>query len=337
MRLSANSHDTGYFLVEQVIDEVEEVCGKEVDRHKLEARISAVMSLYDIQPKKPAAGHPDVIQHVEQYLSSIKLSGFSSYTIDNYERHLRHFTENVVRPVKEIATQDIRSYLADFNHLKPRSMATKMWSLKAFFTWLVEEDILEVNPMRKIKPPKLEKPLPKALSIEELELLREFCQTPRERAFIEVFYSTGGRLEEVQQANKKDVNWQESSLRVLGKGNKERDVFLSVRAKYHLQRYLDTRGDDCEALFVTVRKPYRRLCKRVYQKDIKRIAERAGIEKDVHPHVLRHTFATLTLNNGAEMSVIQELLGHASPTSTQRYAQVTDQRRKETHKKHLIQ
>lgn len=336
MRYSANSHDTGYFLINQLVDELADVCGEE-NKSKVEARLSAVLSLYDIQPRKPAAGHPDLIDHVEQYLAAVKLEGFSGYTTEGYERHLRLFTENIVKPVEEITTQDIRAYLAGFDQLKPSSRATKIWIVKAFFTWLVEEEVLEANPMRKIKPPKLEKSLPKALSIEELELLREFCRTKRDRAMIEVFYSSGARLDEVQQTNKSDVNWQENTLRVTGKGSKQRDVFLSVRARYHLQRYLSTRDDDCEALFVTERKPYRRLGRRAFQKTFKQIAERAGLEKSFHPHVMRHTFATLTLNNGAEMSVIQEMLGHASPTSTQIYAQVTDQRRKETHKKHLIQ
>lgn len=331
-----SDQDTGRFLISRIISEIQDVCGN-VDEVKLEARLSAVLALYEVHPKKPAAGHPDTLEKVNQFIATKKLEGFSKYSINSYQIHLKHFTESVAKPIKEITANDIREYLNGFEHLKPSSLATKIWTLKSFFTWLVEEEILEINPMRKIKPPKLEKNLPKALTIEELEMLREHCQTLRERAFIEVFYSTGGRLEEIQKANKKDINWQNNSLRVTGKGNKQRDVFLSVRAAYHLRKYLNSRDDDCEALFVTERRPYRRLSKRVYQKDIKRIAERAGIEKNVHPHVLRHTFATLTLNNGAELSVVQQLLGHESPVTTQIYARVTDERKKETHKRYLIQ
>ncbi len=153
----------------------------------------------------------------------------------------------------------------------------------------------------------------------------------------EVFYATGGRLSEVQGLDKKDVDWQDSSARVVGKGDKERDVYLSIRAEYHLKKYLESRSDDCPALFITERRPYRRLSKRGIQREIKSIAIRAGIGDKVHPHVLRHTFATLTLNNGAELAVLQQLLGHNSPVTTQVYAQVTDERKKQAHKKYLIQ
>jgi integrase/recombinase XerD len=152
-----------------------------------------------------------------------------------------------------------------------------------------------------------------------------------------VFYTTGGRLAEVHGLDKKDVDWQDGSARVVGKGDKERDVYLSIRAEYHLKKYLESRSDDCPVLFITERRPYRRLSKRGIQREIKSIAIRAGIGDKVHPHVLRHTFATLTLNNGAELAVLQQLLGHNSPVTTQVYAQVTDERKKQAHKKYLIQ
>lgn len=175
------------------------------------------------------------------------------------------------------------------------------------------------------------------MTIEELEMLREHCKTPRERAMLEVFYATGGRLSELQSLDKQDIDWQNGSTRVVGKGDKERDAYLSIRAVYHLKRYLAERQDDCPALFVTERKPYRRLSNRGIQKIFKAIGTRAGLGDKVHPHVLRHTFATLTLNNGAEMAVIQQLLGHASPVATQVYAHVTDTKKRETHRKYLIQ
>ncbi len=336
MKHTENSQDTGYFLVSQLIDEVEELFGP-VDRNKLEARLSAILSLYDIAPKKPEAGHPDIIEKMKSFLSAKKIEGFSRNTLSGYGIELRIFAESMPKPVDEIETNDIRMFLSKFNHLKPSSLAKKLFVLKSFFGWLTEEEIIQRDPTRKIKPPKTEKRMPKSLTIGELEMLREHCKTPRERAFIEVFYATGGRLTEVYQLNKEDVDWQNLSIRVLGKGSKEREVYLSTRAAYHLQKYLNSRSDNCTALFVTERKPYRRLSRRGIQREIKAIAARAGIEKNVHPHVLRHTFATLTLNNGAELAVLQQLLGHESPVTTQVYAQVTDERKRTTHKKYLIQ
>ena len=334
--LHASGHDTGRFLITQLIDELLDICGEE-NRIKLEARLSAVLSLYEIRPRQPAAGHPDVIEKSKQFLAAKKLEGCSPITIETYRLNLNIFAENVVAPVGEITTADIRLYLADYEHLKPASISTKLSILKSFFGWLTGEEIITRDPTRKIKPPKKEQRLPKALSIAELEMLREHCETLRERAFLEIFYATGGRLAEVHGLDKKDVDWQDGSARVVGKGDKEREVYLSIRADYHLKKYLKSREDDCPALFVTERRPCRRLSMRGIQREIKAIAARAGMGDKVHPHVLRHTFATLTLNNGAELAVLQQLLGHESPVTTQIYAQVTDERKKQAHKKYLIQ
>jgi len=123
----------------------------------------------------------------------------------------------------------------------------------------------------------------------------------------------------------------------VGKGSKEREVYFSWKAIYHLKKYLNSRGDVVPALFVTERKPCRRLSKRGFQREIKIIAERSGLKKNVHPHVYRHTFATLTLNNGADLAAVQNLLGHSNPGTTQIYAQLTNGRKKEQYQKYLVQ
>ena len=104
--------------------------------------------------------------------------------------------------------------------------------LKSFFGWLADEEIISRDPAWRIKPPRKEQRLPKALTIEELEMIREACITPRERALVEVFYATGGRLSEIQALNKADIDYQTMSARVIGKGNKEREVYLSYKALY---------------------------------------------------------------------------------------------------------
>ncbi len=118
----------------------------------------------------------------------------------------------------------------------------------------------------------------------------------------------------------------------------KREVYFSFKAFYHLRKYLKSRKDNDPALFVTERRPYRKVSNRAIQRrEIKNIANRAGIKKSVHPHTLRHTFATLTLNNGADISTIQSILGHASPATTQVYAQLTEHRKREQYRKHLVQ
>lgn len=117
----------------------------------------------------------------------------------------------------------------------------------------------------------------------------------------------------------------------------ERDLYFSYKAIYHLKKYLKSRSDDCEALIVRERKPHTRLSKRSIQCEIKKIAKAAGLEDKVTVHVLRHTFATLTLNNGAELVAVQELLGHVSPDTTLRYARISSERKRENHKRYLVQ
>lgn len=238
---------------------------------------------------------------------------------------------------RDITAADLRLFLADFDHLKLSSIAKKISVLKSFFGWLTGEELIIKDPTTKIKQPKKEKGLPKALTIEELEMLREACTTTRQRAFVEIMYATGCRLSEIHQLNKNDVNYQAMSCEVFGKGSKERVAYFSFKSLYHLKKYLNSRDDDCEALMVTERKPHRRLSKRAIQREIEKIARQANLDKRVSPHTLRHTFATLTLNNGAELKAVQDLLGHNSPATTQIYAQLTEEKKREQHRKFLVQ
>lgn len=331
-----NTTQAGEQLLRQLTSAVSDLCF-DVELPKLHSTIAGILSLYDIRPARLPGAHPDIRDKVDMFLSAKRLEGLSDLTIEGYALDLRIFARHISKPVEEIATGDIRAYLATFEHLKMSSIAKKLSVLKSFFGWLSDEEIIPRDPARRIKPPKKEQRLPKALTIEELEMLREACKTHRERALIEVLYATGGRLSEIQSLDKADINYQTMSARVIGKGNKEREVYLSYKALYHLKKYIMSRLDDELALFVTERRPFRRVSNRAIQRAIKVIADRSGVTKKVHPHTMRHTFATLTLNNGADISSVQALLGHSSPATTQVYAQVTAEKKREAYKKHLVQ
>lgn len=300
-------------------------------------KLSFVLSKYHIQKINNDEVHPDLHEKIELFLSSKKLEGLSPITLESYRLDLKIFAEKVRKRTNEITSSDIRVYLAQFNNLKMSSVSKKLSVLKSFFGWLTSEEIIQRDPTAKLKPPKQEKRLPKSLTIEELELLRESCKTIRQRALLEVLYATGCRLSEVYKLNKSDIDFQNLSCRVIGKGNKEREVYFSFKAMYHLRKYLMTRVDNEPALFITERKPYKRLSKRGIQREIAKIAMNAGLEKRVSPHTLRHTFATLTLNNGAELAAVQALLGHEDPATTQIYAKLTDEKKREQHRKYLVQ
>lgn len=325
----------GEHMISEIVGYISEfVVPIHVDKTKNE--LSVIISKYHIAKVENYEVHPDLIEKIEFYLSSKRLEGLSSLTLDGYKLELRLFADQVKKRVADITAADIRVYLGNQTHVKMSTVGRKLSVLKSFFSWLAGEEIVQRDPTAKLKTPKTEKRLPKALTIEELEMLREGCKSLRQRAFIEVLYATGCRLSEVHQLNRKDINIQTMSTNVIGKGNKEREVYLSFKAIYHLNKYLKSRTDGNEALMVSERTPYNRLSKRGIQREIKQIAKNAGLESKVSPHVLRHTFATLTLNNGAELVAVQELLGHSSPDTTLRYAKITEERKREQHKKYLV-
>lgn len=191
--------------------------------------------------------------------------------------------------------------------------------------------------MNKIKNPKPEQRIPKGLNVEELEIMRESCTTLRERAIVEVLYATGCRLDELIHINKNHIDWQQQSLRVVGKGDKERTVYLSFKAIYHLKKYLKSRKDTNIALFVGSRKPHDRLSGRSIQREIAKIASRMNIDKNIHPHILRHTFASNLLNNGCDMATIARLLGHSNISTTQVYAIASDEFVRNEYRKYFVQ
>lgn len=324
----------GELLISEVAGYISELLPINLEQTKSD--LSAIVAKYHVTKVESDEVHPDLTEKIELFLSGKKLEGLSEVTLYDYNLQLRMFAEHVKKRVEDISTADIRVYLGKFKNNKTSTIATKLSVLKSFFGWLTAEEIIQRDPTTKIKPPKKEKRLPKALTIEELEMLRESCKTIRQRALLEVLYATGCRLSEVQALDQDDINWQTGSMVVYGKGSKEREVFLSWKAMHHLKKYLYSRLDEETALFITERKPYRRLSKRGIQREVEKIAQQANIQKSVHPHVLRHTFATLTLNNGASLAAVQAFLGHEDASTTQIYAQLTNDRKREEYRKYLV-
>lgn len=328
------AHNANEMLISEIVSFISELVPIHVDDVK--SKLSHIMAKYHVKFVERDETHPDLHEKIELYLSAKKLEGASENTLYNYGLQLRIFADKVKKKAENITPADIRVFLASFENNKQSTIGTKLTVLKSFFSWLHGEEIIQRDPTIKLKSPKEEKRLPNALTVEELEMLREGCKTPRQRALVEVMYVTGCRLSEVHQMNISDINTQTMSAVVFGKGSKEREVYFSFKAMYHLNKYLESRTDECKALFITERKPYHRLSRRGIQREIKKIAANVGLENKVSPHTLRRTFATLTLNNGAELAAVQELLGHSSPETTLRYARITEERKREQHKKYLV-
>jgi site-specific recombinase XerD len=309
----------------------------EVEMNALEIRLEEVLCNYEIQRKSDLKLANDIPEKVEMYLASKKLEGLSTKTLKGYNNELHIFSRFCQKATVLVTTADIRRFLASYDKAVMSTIGQKLSVLKSFFGWLVKEEFLLRDPTAKVKLPKIPKRLPKSLSIEELEIVRESCETLRQRALIEVMYSTGCRLSEISNIDKEDIDIHNMSVRVIGKGDKERVVYLSFKGLFHLKKYLKSRNDDCEALFVTERKPYRRMGNRCIQREIDKIEQKAKIKKKLTPHVLRHTYASLSMDAGIELTDLQHLMGHSDPATTLIYSSVSEERKQQAFKKYHVQ
>ena len=261
---------------------------------------------------------------VDSFLAAKKIDGLAPKTLKNYRDMLGAFSTVLDKPASRITTDDIRSYIGQLaaRRLRDSSIQTHINTLRSFFGWLELEDVIRKNPMRKIKSLKIDRMAARRpLEPEELERLRDGCKTYKERALVEFLTSTGCRLGEVAGIQVDRVDWQNRSVVVLGKGHKERTVYFSVRAKLMLQEYLSKRKGG-NALFASSRTPYVPMSPRSVEKALQKVGERAGISRRVHPHLLRHTFATEALRGGMDLTIIQRLLGHTDPKTTLIYAEL---------------
>jgi integrase/recombinase XerD len=272
------------------------------------------------------------------FLACRRQDGLSPKTIQNYTFTLTNLVKVMQKNAENITTMDIRKYLLMYQQTHNPGVATvgnEIIKLRSFFKWLVDQEYIPKNPVSKIPIPKPEKKMRDALSAEEMELVRSACATSRERALIECLYSTGGRVSEVQALNANEIDWQDLSLKVWGKGSKEREVYISPQAKVHIQRYVQNRKTDSNALFVSEREPHGRLSVRAIQKIVGEIGRKAGLKREIFPHLFRHTVATTMLNSGATLTEVQGYLGHENIGTTQIYAKMDKSAVKIAHSKYV--
>ena len=312
-----------------------------INQNRLRDTLREILDDYEINPKSKAlALNSNMDNYIMLYLATRKLDGLSERTLRSYNNILGIFASWIPMNVDQVTTMDIRKFLAQYSTEKGLTNSTLdnyQTVIKTFFNWLEEEDHIAKSPARKLKPIKYQKRTRKALTIEQLELLRiNGCKDSRDRAILEMFFSTGGRVSEICQIDIDKINWSENSVSVIGKGDKERTVYFSDKAKVHIKKYIAERGISSEqALFVSERKPHTRLGARGMQHIINHIGTRAGFEISVFPHLLRHTMATLGYKSGMTLPEIQQLLGHSSPSTTQIYAELDKGILQQAHQRHM--
>lgn len=285
---------------------------------------------------------------VERFLDAVWMeSGLSENTLAAYRRDLLALDKWLMTRdvgIAEVARGDLLGYLGYLSSKgqKPRSVARLLSSLRRFYRYLVREGIREDDPSRLIEAPRLGRSLPDTLTEDEVDALlsapEETALGIRDRAMIELLYATGLRVSELVGLQLNQLNLHQGLVRVVGKGNKERLVPLGEEAVARVEDYLRgsrpdlLNGRTCEAVFVTGRGAG--MTRHAFWHIIRRYAVKAGIDKHLSPHTLRHAFATHLLNHGADLRVVQLLLGHSDLSTTQIYTHVARERLKALHAEH---
>lgn len=274
---------------------------------------------------------------LEDFLMSKALEGKSPNTVERYRYELQRLLSYVNKAVADITDGDISNYMRAYKAIRQISNQT-LKNVRAvysgFFAWLRDRDRIRKNPMVLVEAIKVEKKIKKPFTDEERELLLRNCETLRDKAMMEFLYSTAVRVSELAALNRKDIRWTTKDLTVFGKGSKERTVYLNDRTNMYMKEYLETRADNNEALFVSIRNPHERLSKRGIEDIIKRTGRRAGVDK-AHPHRFRRTAATNALNRGMPVQEVAQLLGHAKLETTMVYCSVDQAGVKYHHQKYL--
>ena len=289
--------------------------------------IDVVMMEYDISRKETAVQLYDssLYDAMKLYLLCRKAEGCVDGSVQNIMYTLRRFSGSVGKPLKDITTNDLRAYLISYQQKNKVSQATLnkiREHLNGFFEWCVDEGSIDVNPMKRVAKIKAPKPNKRGLREDELEYCRNQCSTLREKALLEALFSTGARVHEIAALNISDIDWTNSCARVFGKNSEYYTVYFNAKARVALKCYLASRDDDCPALFITERLPYRRLTVRSIEDILKGLGKRAKLDIVLSPHVMRHTMATVAFQHGAPLEVVQHMLNHKSPSTTQIYAEM---------------
>lgn len=275
--------------------------------------------------------------YINSFISAKEVEGCSARTIKYYKEIIERLVNKLDKPIQKITTEEIRIYLSEYkeiNNCNTTTIDNLRRVLSSFFSWLEDEDYIIKSPVRRIHKVKTASVIRETFTDENLEKLRDTSSCVRDLVLIELLFSTGIRVGELVRLNISDINFEDRSCKVTGKGNKQREVYFDARTKIHLKQYLDIRNDENEALFVSKKKPYQRLS----IAGIELILRKLGIQTDidrVHPHKFRRTLATMAIDKGMPIEQVQKLLGHVKIETTMHYAMVNQNNVKISHRKYI--
>lgn len=283
------------------------------------------LNQYEVQERCTAV---DVLDNsaeamLRKFIATKRIEGIADSTLQRYFDENLKLIQFLNKPLSEVTTYDLRFYLSyrrEQGKISNRTLDGMRRCYSSFFTWLNAEGLINRNPCAALAQIKSRKTVKKPYSATEMEKMRKACNSIRDLALLDFLYCTGCRVSEVARLNITDIDFDRMECTVLGKGNKERTVYLSEVAAMHLQEYLQARDDDNEALFCG--KGSARLGKCGIESIVKKLGHKAGVE-NAHPHRYRRTLATNLLDRGMNIQDVAEILGHADLKTTQIYCYIS--------------
>ena len=293
-----------------------------------------IKNLSDARPEKEQISNQE---YLKMFIEAKQIEGCSARTLQYYQVTIEHLLKNIDTVIRKITTDEIRTYLAEYqqrNNCSKVTVDNVRRNISSFFSWLEEEDYILKSPMRRIHKIKTKQPVKEIISDEMIERLRDNCRCSRDLAMIDLLYSTGIRVGELVGLNISDIDFEERECVVYGKGDKERRVYFDAKAKLHLQNYINSRTDTNPALFVTLDSPYERLKISGVEIRVRELGRKLNIDK-IHPHKFRRTMATRAIDKGMPIEQVQKILGHSQIGTTMQYAIVNQNNVKTSHRRYI--
>ena len=276
-------------------------------------------------------------EYLRMFLDAKTIEGCSNRTIQYYCATIEKMLSVMNQPIRKITAEDMRIYLSRYQEWNGCSKVTVdnvRRNISIFFSWLEEENYILKSPMRRIHKIKTNQQVKEVISDEDIEKLRDHCRCKRDLAMIDLLYSTGIRVGELVNLNISDVDFEARECVVFGKGGKERRVYFDAKSKLHLQKYIESRTDENEALFVSLDAPHNRLKISGVEIRIRMLGRSVNLSK-IHPHKFRRTMATRAIDKGMPIEQVQKILGHSQIDTTMQYAMVNQSNVKSSHRKYI--
>ena len=303
--------------------------------------LESILSNYEIKKRETEiiVYDSDIPETVKTYIVAKKISGLSANSLYLYLMVLTDFFKTVCKKPEKVSANDIRVYLYQYqkeHNISNRTLDSKRTIICGYFNWMALEEYITKNPAVNIQPIKYERIHKKAMTQLDLEKVRLACKTKRDKAIVEMLYSTGCRVTELERLNISDINFDTKEVILFGKGDKHRISYINAKAEVALKDYLSTRTDNNPALIVYDREPYNRLKKSGIENAVKKIMESVtDVTTHVTPHIFRHTTATTALDRGMDVVAVSRLLGHERVETTMEYITTDSSSMKDKHTNYI--